>query len=467
MANERKLHSGFGHRTGQSINNFFYGLIHGDIFTKLSYIIMGLSNIVRGQVIKGLIFLVCEGGFITFMTLTGVKLIAGLRHLGTVTRGWYFDESLGIDVMRENGDNSMLILLYGVLAIFVIIAFIGIYISSVKSGMLAEKLKKEGKRLPDFFDDVLSALDKNFHKTLLTIPLLGLTALTVIPLVYMICIAFTNYDRNHQVPANLFTWIGFDNFKTMLFNQGGTNMGHSFWPILGWTLFWAVAATFTNYFFGIIIALMINKKGIKGKSIFRTIFVLSIAVPQFVSLLVMKSILAEQGTLNQLLLSLGWIDKAVPFLTDVTWARASIIIVNLWIGIPYTILIVTGILGNIPDYLYESARLDGASAFVMFRKITMPYMLFITAPYLITQFISNINNFNVIYFLTAGNPATLDYYQAGKTDLLVTWLYKLTVNTRDYSYASTIGIIVFVISATLSILTFRRTGSYKGEGDFQ
>ena len=130
-------------------------------------------------------------------------------------------------------------------------------------------------------------------------------------------------------------------------------------------------------------------------------------------------------------------------------------------------LIVSGILMNIPEDLYEAARIDGASPFVMFTKITMPYVLFVTTPYLITQFIGNINNFNVIYFLTAGNPATLEYYQAGKTDLLVTWLYKLTVNSRDYSYAATIGILVFIICSLVSLITFRRSASYQNEEAFQ
>ena len=131
-------------------------------------------------------------------------------------------------------------------------------------------------------------------------------------------------------------------------------------------------------------------------------------------------------------------------------------------------LVVTGILQNIPRELYESAKVDGANPFVTFVKITMPYVIFVTTPYLITQFIGNINNFNVIYFLTNGGPLSLDYYQAGKTDLLVTWLYRLTTGTvKDYSYASTIGIMVFIISATISLLTYRHTSSYKREEEFQ
>ena len=108
--------------------------------------------------------------------------------------------------------------------------------------------------------------------------------------------------------------------------------------------------------------------------------------------------------------------ESLPFLTDVTWARVTVIVINLWVGIPYTILTMTGILQNIPAELYEAAKIDGANPFVTFFKITLPYMLFVTAPSLITSFVGNVNNFNVIYLLTGGAPATMDYYKmtAGK-----------------------------------------------------
>lgn len=449
---------------GRGVKSFAVNFVRGDWKTKLSYLIMGSSNILRGQIIKGLIFLAGECGFIYFMYAAGAKYLVGLKTLGTKKMGWVLDESQGIEILQE-GDNSMLFLLYGVFTLFVILAFIFLYLSNLSSAREAEEIQKSGKKLPNFVSDVRSYLDNKLYKSMLFIPLTGLIMFTVVPLVYMILIAFTNYDRKHQVPANLFNWVGIENFKEML--ASGSVLSRTFWPVLGWTLTWAVFATLLNYVFGIILAMMINKKGIKGKSFFRTNFVLSIAIPQFVSLLVMRNILHEKGPINILLQELGVINSALPFLTDPTWARISIIVVNLWIGIPYTMLITSGILMNIPEDLYESARIDGASPALMFRKITLPYVLFVTTPYLITQFIGNINNFNVIFFLTGGTPATLDYYQAGKTDLLVTWLYKLTVDTRDYSFASTIGILVFIISATFSLFTYRRTSSYKGEEDFQ
>jgi arabinogalactan oligomer/maltooligosaccharide transport system permease protein len=192
------------------------------------------------------------------------------------------------------------------------------------------------------------------------------------------------------------------------------------------------------------------------------------AIPAFISLRVVSTMLGERGILNVLLQQWGFTASALPFLSNVTWARISVIVVNFWIGVPVTMLMVSGILMNIPAELYESARIDGAGPLVIFRKITFPYMLFVTTPYLISNLIGNFNNFSAIYFLTGGGPMTLDYYKgAGKTDLLVTWLYKLTADTNDYNLAATIGILIFIISATFTLITFQRSGSMKNEEGFQ
>ncbi len=196
---------------------------------------------------------------------------------------------------------------------------------------------------------------------------------------------------------------------------------------------------------------------------------LSIAVPQFVTLLTMRTVFNTNGPVNVMLREIGMIGmtEAVPFLTDPTLAKITIICVNIWIGVPFTMLTTTGILQNIPQELYESAKVDGANPFITFTRITLPYMLFITTPTLITTFVGNINNFNVIYLLSGGAPESIDFYYAGKTDLLVTWLYKLTITNKDYSFGAVIGIIVFLILVTLTLLTYRRTKSYKDEEAFQ
>ena len=443
----------------QFINSF----TKGSFLTKLSFFVMGISHFFRGQIVKGIIFLSVQISFFIYMFSYGFGAMGKLRFLGTVEQGWVFDEERGIDILQP-GDNSMLILLYGVFAIFITLAFLFLYRSSCVQSYELEREISRGRKPLSFRKEIAEYGDSFLHKTLLFLPVTGVVVLTILPLVFMILIAFTNFDRHHQPPGNLFTWVGLENFRAML--SSGSMLGKTFFPVLTWTLLWATLATSLNYILGMLLAMLINKKGIKMKGFYRTVFVLSIAIPQFVSLLVMRNILDDDGPLNVLLENAGIISDYVPFLTNATFARISVIVINLWIGIPYTMLITTGILMNIPEDLYESAKIDGATPFTQYFRITLPYVFFVTAPYLITQFIGNINNFNIIYFLTGGGPATLDYYQAGKTDLLVTWLYKLTVNSKDYSYAATIGILVFIISAVFSLMAYRRTSSYKNEEEF-
>lgn len=241
----------------------------------------------------------------------------------------------------------------------------------------------------------------------------------------------------------------------------------TFFGILGWTLIWAVLATFTNYILGMALAMLINHKLVKRKKMWRTLFIISIAIPQFVSLLLISRALESAGAINVLLMKLHIIDAPVPFLTDPNLARICVVVINMWVGIPYTMMTFSGVLMNIPAELYESAEIDGAGPVRRFVSITLPYMMFVTAPATITTFVGNINNFNVIYLLTGGGPFSLDYYQAGKTDLLVTWLYKLTVDQHEYALASTIGIFIFIIVATGSLIVYNRTAAVQKEDMFQ
>ena len=445
-------------------DNIFTIFKNGDLFTRLSFIIMGLGNIARKQFVKGLVYLGIEIGFLYFLVTTGIQKLQGLITLGTQTQGWVLDETLGIEVLSQ-GDNSMLFLLYGVCTLVATLVFLVVYVSNIYSAKNVQDIVQRGEHVPTLMEDIKELLDNKFHITLMTIPLLMVTIFTVLPLIYMILIAFTNYDKDHQPPGALFNWVGLANFKDMLFSS--SSFSHTFFPVLGWTLIWAVLATFTCYFGGIVLAILINKEGIKLKKMWRTIFVITMAIPQFITLLVVRQMLMDYGPLNGELIGWGLISEFIPFLTKPTYARIVVIVVNFWIGVPYTMLITSSILMNIPKELYEAAEIDGASPIKAFIKITMPYVFFVTAPYLITQFIGNINNFNVIFFLTKGEPLASDYYFAGKTDLLVTWLYKLTVNYKDYSRASVIGIAVFVISIIISLVTFNLTASSKSEEDFQ
>ena len=441
--------------------------IPDNFITKLSYLVFGLGNLVHGQIVKGIGFLAIEVAYVVFMVSGGFQNLINLVTLGTVKTEWKEVPGKLLPVYVE-GDNSMLFLLFGVLTVMITVGAIWAGFCSHKSAKNLQKLDAEGKKIPSFMDDIQLLLDERFHITLLFLPVCGILVFSVLPLVYMICIAFTNYDRDHQVPGNLFEWVGLSNFGSML--GGDSRMTTTFFGVLVWTLIWAFFATFSNYFLGIIVALVINTKGLKFKKLWRSILVLTIAMPQFISLLVMRSFFSSYGVINRTLINIGVlksINDAIPFFSSPNLARVVIIVVNMWIGIPYTMLMSSGILMNIPQDLYEAATVDGANKVQMFFKITLPQIIFTTTPYLITSFVGNINNFNVIFLLTAGGPSTSEYYSAGKTDLLVTWLYKLTKEKFDYSLASTIGILIFILSATLSLLTYTSSKSYKEEDDLQ
>lgn len=215
-----------------------------------------------------------------------------------------------------------------------------------------------------------------------------------------------------------------------------------------------------------LLSLFINWKEIRAKKLWRFCFVLTVAVPHFVTLLIIKQMLQPTGAVNVLLQNLGLTDSPLPFFTDAAWARVSVVLINIWVGVPYVLLQITGILQNIPQELYDSARVDGAGPVTVFRKITLPYMLFVTTPYLITSFTGNINNFNVIFLTSGGLPRPVES-TAGKTDLLITWLYKLTIEKQYYDVGAVIGIMTFVTLGIVSLITFRFSGSYKNEEGFR
>lgn len=432
----------------------------GGFDTKLSFLIMGFSNLYHKQFIKGLLFLLSEILFLIAFVTQVIPSINGLITLETNAQGLVEKDVGGIKMrVAMEGDNSMLLLIFGLASLIFCLFFVYIYWCNLKSARNLYVLDKEHLKIPSFKEDFETLANDRFHMTLMAIPLLGVLLFTVLPLIYMICLAFTNYDHNHLPPKSLFDWVGFSNFGS-IFNG---RMAGTFFPVLSWTLIWAVFATVTNFFFGIVLALIINTKGLRFKKLWRTIFVITIAVPQFISLLIMRNLLNDAGPVNAILEKIGLISAAnpLPFLSDPIWAKFSIIIVNMWVGIPVTMLVATGIIMNLPQEQIEAAEIDGASKFQIFKSITFPQILLVMMPNLIQQFIGNINNFNVIYLLTGGGPTNSNYYQAGSTNLLVTWLYKLTVTAADYNLASVIGIIIFVLSAVFSLLAYTRTSSYK------
>ena len=431
-----------------------------------SCLVMGLANILAGQYVLGLICLAIEIGVIAYMVIP----MGGLYWLSMMpSLGWRAQEEVWNDDLSVYeyvaGDVSQQILLYAVATIVMLVLFVVIWRASVRYGYRVQEMKKAGTKPPTFMQLLDSLLNENIHKLLMTPPFAMLLVFTITPLVYMMLMAFTNYSKvgDHLV---LFDWVGLSNFES-IFNSSST-IGRQFWGVLGWTLIWAFFATFLNFFLGTIMAMIIERKTTRFKGLWRTILSFTIAVPQFVSLMIISTMFKDNGAAQRLFQALGFVaqGKNLPFWTDATWARVTIILVNVWVGIPYTVMSVTGILKNIPADQYEAADIDGANVVQQFRYITLPYMIFVMTPTLITTFTSNINNFNVIYLLSGGGPTYVGD-TAGQTDLLVTWLYKLSVDKQQYNLAAVIGIMTFVILAFVSLVTYRNSASYKEEGAFK
>lgn len=464
----------FGKRIAFEFKDIFLTFKNGDWKTRVSFFIMGFGNIARGQIFRGLLFFLMEVVFIGYMAIAGVKWLAQLPSLGVVGPIKEYDPIFD-QYTTTYHDNSFKILLYGVLTIFFIIGVIYTWRLNIKQNKIAQQIIASGKKLRSGKDDLKSLVDDQFHKTLLSLPLLGILIFTVMPIIFMILVAFTNYDSMHDgYINNLFDWVGWDNWNTMLsWGDGSVKYSATLGEILSWTLIWAFFATFSNYFLGMAVAMVINKKGIKFKKFWRTCLVLTIAVPQFISLLYVSKMFAPNGLINGFLMDMGWIETALPFWTDATWARITVIIINIWIGIPHLMLMATGILMNIPADLYESAKVDGAGVWKQYTKITLPYMLFVTGPYLLTSFIGNMNNFNVIYLLTGGGPSKVDAAGVlgapGETDLLITWLFDMITTSEPaaYNLASVIGIIVFIVVAAISLIVYNVMPSTRNEEDFQ
>lgn len=452
--------------TGGFFSSFATAVAKGDVFVKLSVLWWGAGYVRRKQFLKAVIMTALEAAVIWFTVAFAARYVPKFGTLGTVQAEQVFN----INTMKtewNDYDDSFQILLFSVLSFVVWFTAVVVLMKNVANVYQLQRRAELGLHINSFKEDINSYLNEKFHITLLSLPVLGVVMFNVIPLLILILVAFTNYDQQHMPPTALFTWTGLTNFIN-LFGGGGLTVtfGYSFARVLVWTLVWAVFATFTTYFGGILLSLFLNNKRTRFAKLWRALFIVTIAVPQFVSLLLVRNFFADNGIFNGMLTSLatalGIIERGTtlnfPWLTAPGWAHVMIIIINIWIGVPYQMLIATGVLTNLPVDQIESSRIDGANTRQTFRYITMPYVLFVTGPALVTDFVKNINNFNVIYLLTQDVYTTtnqaLANSQATEVDLLVTWLFRLTQDYYNYKMASVIGIAVFVICAVFTLVAF-------------
>ena len=232
------------------VKEFFLEIKNGSIWTKLSCLFMGAGQIARKQFLKGALYLLLEIAFILYLIFFGVGYLAKIGTLGTVKATEVWNDETGV-YDKIPGDNSFLILLYSVVTLILIALFIVFWVMNVRGNIENDKKIAAGLGVSTLKQDFNEFLNQKLYIPLLVPPFIGLLVFTVMPLIFMILIAFTNYDQQHLPPGNLFTWVGMDNFK-LLFSGGLSASGSflaTFLRVLLWTLVWAFFATFTNYFF--------------------------------------------------------------------------------------------------------------------------------------------------------------------------------------------------------------------------
>lgn len=428
-------------------------MTHMSVQVKASMIVMGTGQLMYHQWIKGFLYLAVLIAAILYFILTGVSDVIGFFTLGTVEA----DPWLGTP-----GDDSVIMLLRGLFSFLVMIAVVLVYRSNVKDIVECDKKVHMGKELPAFGKAVGIFLDRKFYIVALALPVAGVLVFQVIPIVFMILIAFTNYGGD-IVPPKLVDWIGIGNFTKIL---ALSDIKNTFFKILGWNLIWAVASTFLNYFGGLGLALLLNKECVKGKKFWRAFPILAYAVPGFITLLAFKFMFFYGGPINHYITSAG--GSAVGFLDIDAGIKAKLIglFVNAWISIPTSMLLATGILSNMNTDLYEAASIDGATKWKQFVKITLPFVIFSTTPVLITSFIGNFNNFGVFYFLRGG--LYMDgYFLASDTDLLINWLYNLSIDNNYYGIGAAVSLIIFIITSVISLTVYVRSSAYRKEDTFR
>ncbi|EKF9564792.1 sugar ABC transporter permease [Vibrio cholerae] len=410
-----------------------------------SWIIMGSTQLANKHWITGGVFFAMQCLFILYLPDLATAL-KGLISLGDVAQ-----TRQGFKVIQ--GDNSIFMLVEGVIALLFLFLVIIAYVMNVRHAQACEPCRLTIRQ------QLRAIYDEKFAFIVLSPAFIASIAFIIMPIAITVLVSFTNYSAPHHIPPkNLVDWVGFKNFLTLFELKIWSS---TFIGVATWTVIWAIAATICTCGFGFILALALENRNIKAKKLWRFVFILPYAIPAFVTLLMFRLLLNGIGPVNATLNAWGF--ESVAFLSDPYLAKLTVIAVSVWVGAPYFMLLISGALTNIPRDLYEASEVDGASKFQQFREITLPMVLHQVAPSLVMTFAHNFNNFGAIFLLTEGGPINPEYRFAGHTDILITWIYKLTLDFQQYQIASVISIVIFLFLSVIAIWQFRRMKSFKDD----
>lgn len=310
---------------------------------------------------------------------------------------------------------------------------------------------------PNNFFETKKMLRTDGFPFLITAPaLIVIVFIVIVPILTAIMISFTNMDPQNQ---NKFTWVGLNNYLTIAKGQGIA--GQAFWHIFGWTVVWTLLASTLAIVLGFIFALLVNNERIKGKKFFRTVYLLPWAIPAFITIMFFSIMTSRGGVIANALNSLFNISLDIKNNTFQT--RATLILLQGWLGHSYIFLLTTGVLQAIPKDLYEAASIDGATGIQRTFKITIPLVLFQIAPMLINQYTFNFNNFSIIYLYNQGGPFNPEVYGnlAGSSDILISYIYKLTMESQYQAIGAAITVFISIILIVISYFGYKNSSAFK------
>ncbi|GLX67761.1 carbohydrate ABC transporter permease [Paenibacillus glycanilyticus] len=415
---------------------------HNPQLATLLSIVPGLGQLYNRRWIKGIVFLVIGLSLIIALSVPIASSIAGMITLGD----------------NPETDDSRNLLVQGLLSSIIGIILLGLYALNLLDARKDAKKRQAGARTPSVRQAFQDSWEHGFPYFVVVPNFIMMALIVIFPLLFMISLAFTNYNLYNSPPAHLLDWVGFANFKA-LFTEAVWSK--SLFTVLSWTVVWTLVATTLQIVLAFFLAVMINDSRVRFKRLIRTVMILPWAVPSFMTVLVFTAMFNDTfGAINRDIFS--HFGVTIPWLSDPVWARVAIIGIQIWLGFPYVFTLITGVLQGISKDWYEAADVDGGSRWKKFRFITLPHVLFATAPLLIMQYSYNFNNFNIIYLFNKGGPP-VPGQNSGATDILISWVYSLTFKENNYKMAAAVSIIMGIVVAAFALYQFSRTRSFREE----
>ncbi len=420
------------------------------VFAFTTFLLPGLGQLLNKQFVKAVLF---------FIASLFIYLVAVPYSLGY---GNYQGEGIaGLINLAEGAPRifrSLIFMIEGIIAILLSLIAIGLFYISFRDVYGVEKKEAKGVRSKNWYETVTNISQDGFPYVVSMPAFFIVIFIVLVPVITTFLLSFTNMNPQNQ---SKFNWVGLSNYQRLALGEGLT--GSVFWYILGWTVIWTLAATTLAIFIGFFLAIIANNERIIGKKFFRTVYLLPWAVPAFITILFFSIMFSPNGALTDILT--GIFGQRIVIKNDPTLTRITLVALQGWLGSAYVFLLSTGVLQAIPSDLYEAADIDGATAWQKVRRITVPIVLFQTAPLLVTQYTFNFNNFSIIYLFNSGGPFNPTRYGnlAGSSDILISYIYKLTMENQHQAVAAAIIIFVSFGLMFFAFLGFRNSKAFREE----